>query len=94
MVLVYTATAFGFVGVRWSVAAEAPPTKTAFPGGLASKKKGHLSVALFLPGGGGGNRTRVRKHSAVGSTCLADTLNLTASLPGRQGYETASLTWF
>jgi len=25
-------------------------------------------------GGGGGNRTRVRKSSAVGSTCLADLL--------------------
>ena len=41
-------------------------------------------------GGGGGNRTRVRKHSAFGSTCLAAPLLLTASPPDGQGSETAS----
>ena len=36
---------------------------------------------LFMFGGGGGSRTRVRKSSAIGSTCLADSLNLTACYP-------------
>ena len=45
---------------------------------------------LGLPGrnvgGGGGNRTRVRKHSALGSTCLADLLFLAGHYPvGRVG---------
>ena len=41
-------------------------------------------------GGGGGNRTRVREHSAFGSTCLATSFHLTESSPDGQGYETAS----
>ncbi len=41
-------------------------------------------------GGGGGNRTRVRKHSAFGSTCLAASLLLAASPPDGQGSATAS----
>ena len=28
-------------------------------------------AGYFEDGGGGGNRTRVRKHSAFGSTCLS-----------------------
>jgi len=36
-------------------------------------------------GGGGGNRTRVRKFSTVGSTCLAYSINLTFCYPnGRE----------
>ena len=42
-------------------------------------------------GGGGGNRTRVREHSAFGSTCLAASFCLTVSPPDGQGCETASL---
>jgi len=34
-----------------------------------------------LNGGGGGNRTRVRKSSAFGSTCLAWSLCLTTYAP-------------
>ena len=45
-------------------------------------------------GGGGGNRTRVREHSAFGSTCLATSFHLTESSPDGQGYETASLLGF
>ena len=41
-------------------------------------------------GGGGGNRTRVRKYSAFGSTCLALPFDLTATHPGGLGYEAAS----
>jgi len=32
-------------------------------------------------GGGGGNRTRVRKSSAVSSTCLSTPISLTESYP-------------
>ena len=35
----------------------------------------------YFNGGGGGNRTRVRKSSTVGSTCLADSIYLTFSYP-------------
>ena len=35
----------------------------------------------FVIGGGGGNRTRVRKHSAISSTCLARALYLTGCYP-------------
>ena len=42
-------------------------------------------------GGGGGNRTRVRKRSTFGSTCLAASFHLTESPPDGQGCETASL---
>ena len=45
-------------------------------------------------GGGGGNRTRVRKCSALGSTCLAASFRLTGSPPDGQGCETASLQGF
>ena len=39
----------------------------------------------FVNGGGGGNRTRVRKLSAIGSTCLAASINLTDHYPtGRE----------
>jgi hypothetical protein len=41
-------------------------------------------VTLVI-GGGGGNRTRVRKYSAFGSTCLADSINLIDCYPnGRE----------
>ncbi len=42
-------------------------------------------------GGGGGNRTRVRKPSAVGSTCLVVSIVFNPFSPDRQGDETAIL---
>ncbi len=51
---------------------------------LKNKKTSMKEVFLFF-GGGGGSRTRVRKSSAIGSTCLADSLSLTACYPnGRE----------
>ena len=45
-----------------------------------------------LFGGAGGSRTRVRKSSAFGSTCLAKSLNLTARYPtGREDVRRAQL---
>ena len=38
-------------------------------------------------GGDGGNRTRVRKHSALGSTCLVSPFNLIAQAPADQDFE-------
>jgi len=40
-------------------------------------------TACFIKGvgGGGGNRTRVREHSTLGSTCLAASLSLTVRCP-------------
>ncbi len=46
---------------------------------LQTKKPPDWVALLF--GGDGGNRTRVRKFSAFGSTCLADSFNLTACDP-------------
>ena len=43
-------------------------------------KKNRLST-VFLDGGGGGNRTRVRKSYAIGTTCLAGLLFLTGRHP-------------
>ena len=41
----------------------------------ATNKKPHrLAPAGFVIGGDGGNRTRVRKPSAIGSTCLSRVL--------------------
>ena len=56
---------------------------------LKTNKNAVIRTALNLTGsvfgGGGGNRTRVRKSSAVGSTCLADSIVLTACYPnGRE----------
>ena len=53
-----------------------------------------FSQLRALYGGGGGNRTRVRKRSALGSTCLAASFRLTGSPPDGQGCETASLQGF
>ena len=45
-------------------------------------------------GGGGGNRTRVRKYSAVRSTCLAMSLSLIARYPtGREDGQRAQLSF-
>ena len=39
------------------------------------KKNGRLAAAVTVHRGGGGeNRTRVRKHSTVGTTCLVSSL--------------------
>ena len=44
-----------------------------------------LYVLGRVYGGGGGNRTRVRKPSAIGSTCLSQSINLTDHYPtGRE----------
>ena len=40
-------------------------------------------------GGGGGNRTRVRKSSAFGSTCVVDRLYLTEYRPTDRARSTA-----
>ena len=39
--------------------------------GISGKKKGSEIIRALQLGGGGGNRTRVRKSAALGSTCLA-----------------------
>ena len=41
----------------------------------------HTTTRRDKNGGGGGHRTRVRKPSAFGSTCLALSSNLTPSYP-------------
>ena len=43
---------------------------------LLSKKEELKGHAKKVNGGGGGNRTRVRKSSTRGSTCLVKNLNL------------------
>jgi len=44
-----------------------------------------LDVLGLVNGGGGGNRTRVRKFSALGSTCLSASIDLTGRYPtGRE----------
>ena len=48
----------------------------------------------FLNGGGGGNRTRVRKSSAIGSTCLSTPIIFNRLLPDGQGVRTASSVEF
>jgi len=46
---------------------------------------GFLGLCKTFFGGGGGNRTRVRKLSAVGSTCLSQSLSLAGHYPtGRE----------
>ena len=55
-----------------------------FEPGCKNKKTSRRRSFHFY-GGGGGSRTRVRKSSAIGSTCLADSLNLTGCYPnGRE----------
>ena len=44
-----------------------------------------LDVLVLVIGGGGRNRTAVRKSSAIGSTCLSTSINLTDHYPtGRE----------
>ena len=67
-----------------------PKKKKALPSGNALSDKGldglERSAQADDIGGGGGNRTRVRKTSAYGSTCLSASLNLTGCYPtGREG---------
>ena len=45
----------------------------------------HRTEDQLSNGGGGGSRTRVRWHSAVGSTCLASSINLARERPDDQG---------
>src|SRR3970282_1988110 len=56
-------------------------------------EKGPRKAALFLPGGGGGNRTRVRKPYITGSTCVVCLL-FDAPPSGRQGDDALSLLGF
>ncbi len=51
-----------------------------------TNKKGPPSrVSLLLFGGAGGSRTRVRKTSAFGSTCVSQSIDLTVCYPtGRE----------
>ncbi len=55
------------------------------------KKPGYSALYCLVFGGGGGNRTRVRKHSAFGSTCLSRSIYLIASYP--TGREDAQRAW-
>ena len=49
-------------------------------------KKATAGVA-FLIGGAGGNRTRVRKSSASGTTCLVASIKFDRLSPDEQGYK-------
>src|SRR5437667_3441245 len=40
------------------------------------RKRPRLEAVILKSGGGGGDRTRVRKHYTVGTTCLASSFNL------------------
>ena len=62
--------------------------------GYVATRRAGLRHREACIGGGGGNRTRVRKRSAFGSTCLAASFDLTESPPDGQGCETASLQGF
>jgi hypothetical protein len=57
------------------------------------KKRRPLRCLLFfgvkIIGGGGGNRTRVRKSSALGSTCLAHSIVFNFLTPEGQGDKSA-----
>ena len=44
-------------------------------------------------GGGGGNRTRVRKYSAIGSTCLSQPIVFNLPAPDGQGVRSAIPNW-
>ena len=48
---------------------------------IYKNKRTQLGPFVFVDGGGGGNRTRVRKSYAVGATCLATSLVLTVCNP-------------
>ena len=56
--------------------------------GFSAKKKDLENIQVLLIGGDGGNRTRVRKPSAVGSTCLFR-LYFNCLLPAGRGKQTA-----
>ena len=58
---------------------------------LVNKKTSIKEVFLFN-GGGGGSRTHVREYSALGSTCVADSISLTDCYPtGRENNRRAQL---
>ncbi len=52
-----------------------------------------LDVARHRIGGGGGNRTRVRKPSALGPTCLARSIVFSLLTPEGQGERSAISNW-
>jgi len=49
--------------------------------GIRAKKKGLETIQTLVIGGGGGNRTRVRKSSTVSPTCLARSFDLALRPP-------------
>jgi hypothetical protein len=55
----------------------------------SSQEKKARKIRASLFGGGGGNRTRVRKPSALGSTCLALFILFNLPSPNRQGDQSA-----
>ncbi len=60
-------------------------TRSRFTGVPGKKKSQPMRIGILVNGGGGGNRTRVRKSSAFGSTCVAVSLHLTGCIPtGRE----------
>ena len=60
-------------------------TQRGFSSAPRPNKKGPPAGDPSLFGGGGGNRTRVREFSAIGSTCLSRSISLTACYPtGRE----------
>ena len=52
-----------------------------FQGGTGKKNPNRIRVGILSIGGGGGNRTPVRKFSAVGTTCVAWLFGLTLCPP-------------
>ena len=59
-----------------------------------TNRKATARVAFLFVGGGGGNRTRVRKPYALSSTCVAHVFDLTACYPDGQGKPAAGPVWF
>ncbi len=50
-------------------------------GNCRAQKNLHKGGFFVGVGGGGGNRTRVRRHSPIGSTCLVPSFDLTPRAP-------------
>ena len=65
----------------------------AFNTRVINKKTSCMEVFLFI-GGGGRNRTGVREYSALGSTCVADSISLTDCYPtGRENNQRVQLSF-
>lgn len=59
--------------------------------GISGKKKGLESTQALVFGGGGGNRTRVRRRSAPGATCLSRCLISSGGNTARKAHHRTSL---